>query len=78
MMAERFRISVLDRARSPWRGSREDSMRDAIALELASWDAERREWYLAVPVEMHSSGRTNRIDRGDGSEQGGLDGQLPR
>ncbi len=27
-------------------------MEDAIDLELASWDASQREWFLAVPVEM--------------------------
>ena len=75
-MSERFRISVLDQARSPWRNSREDSMRDAVALDLASWDAERREWFLAVPVQMHSSARADRIARLNDPEQGGPDGQL--
>lgn len=27
-------------------------MNDAIEMELASWDASRREWFLAVPVEL--------------------------
>jgi len=49
-MADRFRIEVFGRARSPWRKSAEDAMCDAVALELASWDASRREWFLAVPV----------------------------
>jgi hypothetical protein len=51
-MAEKFRIEVLGRPRSPWRTSRDAAIRDAAALELASWDAEQREWYLAVPVEL--------------------------
>jgi len=51
-------------------------MRDAVALDLASWDAERREWFLAVPVQMHSSARADRIARLNDPEQGGPDGQL--
>lgn len=34
------------------RDSREQAMTDAIRAGLASWDAERREHYLAVPVEI--------------------------
>lgn len=49
---ERYRISVFGKPRSPWRASVEDAMRDAIALELASWDGERRCHYLAVPVDL--------------------------
>jgi len=55
-MAERFRSTVCDKPRAPWRTSRDDAMRDAIALELASWDASRRERFLAVPVDMARKG----------------------
>jgi hypothetical protein len=53
-MAERYRITVFDQPRAPWRQSVEEAMADAIALELASWDASRREWFLAVPVALQS------------------------
>jgi hypothetical protein len=53
-MTERFRITVFGRPRSPWRDSDEEAMADAVALELASWDASRREWFLAVPVSLQS------------------------
>jgi hypothetical protein len=51
---EQFRIAVFGRPRAPWRNSFEAAKADAIALELASWDASRREWFLAVPVEVQS------------------------
>lgn len=53
-MAERYRVAVFGRPRGPWRGSIEEAKADAIALELASWDASKREWFLAVPVEVQS------------------------
>ena len=49
-----FRITVFGEPRGPWRSSRAAAMRDAIAAELASWNEERREHYLAVPVAMVS------------------------
>jgi hypothetical protein len=32
-------------------------MEDAIALELASWDRSKREWFLPVPTDIERSGR---------------------
>lgn len=43
---------VFGEPRSEWRRSRHEAMMDAIRLELASWDGERREHFLAVPVSM--------------------------
>lgn len=51
-MGDRFRIMAFGRPRSPWRDSIQEAMHDAIELGLASWDASRREWFLAVPVEL--------------------------
>ncbi len=56
-MAQQFQIAVLGRARGPWRNSSADAMADAVRLELASWDGEAREWFLAVPVEMRARGK---------------------
>jgi hypothetical protein len=53
-MAERYRIAVFGRPRSPWRDSLDEAMADAVSLELASWDASRREWFLAVPVGLET------------------------
>jgi hypothetical protein len=33
----------------------EEAMADAIQMELASWDASRREWFLAVPVALQGA-----------------------
>lgn len=51
---EQVRIAVFGRPRAPWRNSVEEAKADAIALELASWDASKREWFIAVPVEFQS------------------------
>lgn len=51
-MAARYRIAVFGQPRSPWRSSIDEAIADAVRLELASWDASRREWYIAVPVEL--------------------------
>jgi hypothetical protein len=51
-MGERYRIVVFGRPRTPWRDSREVALADAIREGLASWDAERREHFLAVPVDI--------------------------
>lgn len=48
----RFRITVFGEPRAPWRDSWAEAMEDAIRLELASWDASKREHFLAVPVGM--------------------------
>ena len=47
-----YRIIVFDVPRTRWRPSVEAAIADAIALRLASWDASRREHYLAVPVAL--------------------------
>lgn len=51
---EQVRITVFGRPRAPWRDSFEEAKADAIALELASWDESKREWFLAVPVGVQS------------------------
>lgn len=47
-----YRITVFGEPRAPWRRTPHESMADAIRLNLASWDDQRREHFLAVPVEM--------------------------
>ncbi len=47
-----YRIEVFGQARAPWRETPAEAFADAIALGLASWDDERREHFIAVPVEM--------------------------
>lgn len=49
----RFRIEVFGRPRAPWRSTPEEAMQDAIRLDLASWDESRKEYFLAVPVDMN-------------------------
>lgn len=44
------RLTVCDEPRGPWRATRGEVIADAIEQGLASWDDDRREWYLAVPV----------------------------
>lgn len=56
-MAKRYRITTFRQPRAPWRDTAEEAMSDAVKLELASWDASRREWFLAVPVEMQTARR---------------------
>jgi hypothetical protein len=51
-MKIRYRIAVFGRPRAPWRDSIDEALGDAIELGLASWDASRREWFLAVPVGL--------------------------
>jgi len=51
-MAKLYRITTFGRPRSPWRESVQEAVDDAVKLGLASWDASRREWFLAVPVEL--------------------------
>jgi hypothetical protein len=53
-MANRYRIATFRRPRAPWRASVEEAIADAVRLDLASWDASRREWFLAVPVELQT------------------------
>lgn len=56
-MLELFRVVVFDEPRAPWRASRAEAMQDAIALELASWDRSKREWFVPVPADIQRSGR---------------------
>jgi len=46
----RYRLTVANEPRAPWRATRAEVMADAIEQGLASWDDDRREWFLAVPV----------------------------
>lgn len=39
---------------TPWRSSKALAMDDARSEGLASYDEERREWYIAVPVSLES------------------------
>jgi len=55
-MAIEFRVTVFGEPRAPWRSSRDQALRDAINLDLASWDGSRREWFLAVPVSIERRG----------------------
>lgn len=59
-MAEEFRVTVFGKPRGEWRPTFERAKRDAIKLELASWDESKREWYLAVPVAIERRGEPDR------------------
>ncbi len=48
----RYRLTSFGEGRAEWRSSHDDAMRDAVQLGLASWDREKREHYLAVPVAI--------------------------
>lgn len=49
-----YRIEVFGEPRAPWRGTVAEAMADAIRLELASWDDELQQHYLAVPVDLRT------------------------
>ena len=51
----RYRVVVFGEPRSQWRDTAAQAMRDAIWLNLASYDEERDEHYLAVPVDLERS-----------------------
>lgn len=53
-LRRQYRLAVFGRPRGAWHDSVAAAMAEAIALGLASWDASRREHYLAVPVELQS------------------------
>lgn len=59
-MPELFRIAFNNHGRAPWRDRYAEAMDDAINLELASWDASRREWFLSAPVEIQRRGHPDR------------------
>lgn len=52
----RYRLTVFGEPRGEWHSSSAALMAEAIALGLASWDAARREHYLAVPVSVQTRG----------------------
>jgi hypothetical protein len=52
-----FRCVVFGDPRGPWRESRAEAERDAIDQGIASWDDERGEWFLAVPVDVENRSR---------------------
>lgn len=52
VVGARFRLTVFGKPRAPWRASYREAEEDAIALGLASWDANQREHFLAVPVDV--------------------------
>jgi len=49
-----YRIEVFGEPRAPWRSTVAQAIDDAISLGLASYDEERDEHYLAVPVALVS------------------------
>lgn len=51
-MLEWFRLTAFDEPRGPWVESYDQAMAYAVKHGLASWDASKREHYLAVPVSM--------------------------
>lgn len=51
-MGDKYRISVFGRPRTGWRDTFDEALQDAVTSELASWDGERQEWFLAVPVTV--------------------------
>jgi hypothetical protein len=53
------RVTVFGEPRGPWRDSFAEAKWDAIQQELASWDSEAREHFLAVPVAIQ---KRRRID----------------
>lgn len=48
----RYRVTTFQRPRAPWRDTWTDAMQDARRMRLASYDHERNEYFLAVPVEI--------------------------
>jgi len=50
IVTTRYRVTAFGRPRAPWRDGIEEAVENAIARGLASWDASRRECYLAAPV----------------------------
>lgn len=48
----RWRLTLFDRPHGRWHDDRGAAMAEAIARGLASWDASRREHYLAVPAGL--------------------------
>jgi hypothetical protein len=45
----RYRVVVFGRPRGPWRDTREQAMKDAVAAGLASWDPTKRKHFPRGP-----------------------------
>ena len=54
-------MTVFGEPRGPWRDSFAEAKWDAIQQELASWDSEAREHFLAVPVAIEKRRRTDLV-----------------
>lgn len=54
----RYRVTVFGKPRAPWRDARPHAVQDAIDLGLASWDDERRQWFIAVPTDIEVDTQT--------------------
>jgi hypothetical protein len=48
---QRYRLTVFNKPCGPWRQTRDEVLADAVALDLAAWDASKREHFLAVPCD---------------------------
>jgi len=57
------RVTVFGEPRGPWRDSFAEAKWDAIQQELASWDSEAREHFLAVPVAIEKRRRTDVVEQ---------------
>ena len=51
----RYRVKVFDEPRGEWRDSFDHALDDAILAGLASYDEDRREYYIAVPVAIEKT-----------------------
>lgn len=51
-MPLRYRVKLLGEPQSEWRDSEAEAVRDARQIGLASWDGERREWFVPIPAEI--------------------------
>lgn len=51
-MPLRYRVKLMGEPQSEWRDSEAEAVRDGEGLGLASWDGERREWFVAIPAEI--------------------------
>lgn len=51
-MPLRYRVKLMGEPQSEWRDSEAEAVRDARRIGLASWDGDRREWFVAIPAEI--------------------------
>lgn len=54
MSRTRYRVTVFDKPRGPWRDTFDHAKNDANAAGLASYDESRREYFIAVPVAIQT------------------------